>query len=209
MITVPQIKGLMIQDILKEAKAHVDIDKYMPNLAKGKQPDRDFVCNVGTHQHFVMIDIVNTLMPSKLRDRIEKWMVTRESKYIKKNNLNMKVLLEFKELFEAVPSLSSKSEYYHEIGTAGRFHQLVKNVGQRRDRMYYEEVTKEERKDISERLDSKDKKIESLLSKIKDFEEKIADQEKNSELLARLYDSGIIDEDGWPVIRNDDQNDMK
>ena len=209
MITVPQIKGLTIQDILKEAKAHVDIYKYIPNLAKRKQPDRDFVCNVGTHQHFVMIDIVNTLMPSKLRDRIEKWMVTRENKYIKKNNLNMKVLPEFKELFEAVPSLSSKSEYYHEIGTAGRFHQLVKNFGQRRDRMYYEEVTKEERKDISERLDSKDKKIESLLSKIKDFEEKIADQEKNSELLARLYDSGIIDEDGWPVIRNDDQNDMK
>ena len=72
----------------------------------------------------------------------------------------MKVLPEFKELFEGAPSISSKSEFYHEIGTAVRFHQLVKNVGQRRDRMYYEEVTKEKRKDISEKLDSKDKKIE-------------------------------------------------
>ena len=75
--------------------------------------------------------------------------------------------------------------------------------------MYYEEVTKGERKDISERLDSKDKKIESFLSKIKDFKEKIADQEKNLELIERLYDSGIIDEDGLPVIRSDDLNDMK
>ena len=65
--------------------------------------------------------------------------------------------------------------------------------------MYYEEVTKEERKDISERLDSKDKKIELLLSKIKDFEEKIADQEKNLELLARLYDSDIIKKTGYQL----------
>ena len=69
-------------------------------------------------------------------------MAIRESKYIKKKNLNMKILPEFKELFEGDTSLSSKSEYYHKIGTAGRFHQLVNNVGQRRDRMDYEEVTK-------------------------------------------------------------------
>ena len=113
-IKVPQIKGLTVQDIIKEAKAHVDIDKFMPSLAKGKQPDRDFVCNVGMHKRHLTIDVVNTLIPNRLRDKIEKWMAVRENKYIKKRSLNMKVLPEFKELFEGVPSLSSKPKYHLE-----------------------------------------------------------------------------------------------
>ena len=44
--------------------------------------------------------------------------------------------------------------------------------------------------------------------KIQDFEEKIADHEKNTELLGMLYDSGLIDENGVPVIKEDDPNKM-
>ena len=57
-------------------------------------------------------------------------------------------------------------------------------------------------------MDDKDKMIESLLMKIQDFEEKIADHEKNTELLGKLYDSGLIDENGVPVIKEDDPNKM-
>ena len=113
MTTVPQIKGLTVQEILKETRNHIDIDNYIPNLAKGKQPDREFVWNVSTCQHKVMTTLVNTLIPNKLREKIEKWMATRESKYIKKRNFNIKVLPVFKELFEEDPSLSSKPEFHY------------------------------------------------------------------------------------------------
>ena len=38
-----KIKGLTISEILIEARKHVEIDLYMPNLSKGKLPDRSFV----------------------------------------------------------------------------------------------------------------------------------------------------------------------
>ena len=49
-------------------------------------------------------------------------------------------------------------------------------------------------------MDDKDKMIESLLMKIQDFEEKIVDHEKNTEFLGKLYDSGLINENGVSVI---------
>ena len=48
-IKVPQIKGLTVHEILKEARKHIDIDTYMPKYQGGKHPDRDFVWNVGMH----------------------------------------------------------------------------------------------------------------------------------------------------------------
>ena len=44
---VPQIKGLTVQEIIKEAKKNVEIQLYLPNLVKGRQPDRNFVGNIG------------------------------------------------------------------------------------------------------------------------------------------------------------------
>ena len=105
---VPQIKGLTVSDILAEARRFVKIDEYMPNLGKGKQPDRNFVCNIGKLFPSYNYDLVNTLIPNKLRDLIEDWMSKREVKFIKKRNLEMKVLPEFKELFCNAPGLSSK-----------------------------------------------------------------------------------------------------
>ena len=40
---VPHIKGLTVQEIIKEAKKHVEIKLYLTKIAKGKQPDRNFV----------------------------------------------------------------------------------------------------------------------------------------------------------------------
>ena len=36
----------------------------------------------------------------------------------------------------------------------------------------------------------------------------MADNEKNSNLLAKLYDSGYIDEAGVPIIKKDDPDEM-
>ena len=54
---------------------------------------------------------VRAILPYKLRDLVEKWMTVREGKFIKKRNLNMKVLSEFAELFNDAPRLSSKFTY--------------------------------------------------------------------------------------------------
>ena len=89
---MPQIKGLKDQEILKETRNHIDSNSYFQNLEKGKQPDREFVWNFGTYQHKVVMTLVTTLISNELRDKIKKWMATRDSKYIKKINLNMKVL---------------------------------------------------------------------------------------------------------------------
>ena len=79
------------------------------------------------------------------------------------------------------------------------FYHLVRNIGQWREKIPKEEK-KEELKEARGRLNDKDKMIESLLMKIKDFEEKIVDHEKNTELLGKLYDSGLIGENWVSVI---------
>ena len=47
---VPQMKGLRVTQILEEARKHVNIDSYMPDLNDDKLPNRDFVVNVGKVQ---------------------------------------------------------------------------------------------------------------------------------------------------------------
>ena len=47
MTYVPQIKGLRVADILAEARKHVNIDDYMPDMKDDKLPNGDCVVNVG------------------------------------------------------------------------------------------------------------------------------------------------------------------
>ena len=44
---VPQIKGRTVQEIIKEAKKHFDVQHFLSSLAKGKQIDRKFEWNIG------------------------------------------------------------------------------------------------------------------------------------------------------------------
>ena len=106
---IPQINGMTIPEILIKARKHVEIDLYMPNLSKGKLPDRSFVWNVGELALPSFTAVVNTLIPRELRDLTEKWLLNREDKFIKKRNLSMKVLPEFSELINNAPGLSSKT----------------------------------------------------------------------------------------------------
>ena len=55
---------------------------------------------------------------------------------------------------------------------------------------------------------AKDKEIESLLRKIDDFRDKLVESEKNADLLTKLYDSGIIDEQGIPHKIHEEENEM-
>ena len=55
----------------------------------------------------------------------------------------------------------------------------------------------------------KKKEITSLLNKIEDFKAKMIESDMSEMILAKLYDSGIIDENGIPIKnKEDDNNDM-
>ena len=47
MTHVPQIPGLKVNQILEEARKHLDIDDYIPDLKDGKLPNGDYIVNVG------------------------------------------------------------------------------------------------------------------------------------------------------------------
>ena len=56
-------------------------------------------------------------------------------------------------------------------------------------------------------MGDKESEIETLLLKIDDFKYKMTENEKNAELLSKLYESGVIDEHGSPQkYRENDMN---
>ena len=54
----------------------------------------------------------------------------------------------------------------------------------------------------------KEREIETLLLKIDDFKYKMTENEKNVELLSKLYESGVIDEHGTPQKYHENETDM-
>ena len=55
MAYVQQIKGLRVADILSEARKHVNINDYMPDMKDSKLPNRDFVVNVGKRVELIIV----------------------------------------------------------------------------------------------------------------------------------------------------------
>ena len=104
---VPQVKGLRVTQILEEARRHVDIDSYMPDLNYDKLPNRDFVINVGKTRRPLWL-LVNILIPNELHEMIDRVMAENEDKYIMKRSLTMNVLPEFQRMFEDATQISSK-----------------------------------------------------------------------------------------------------
>ena len=121
----------------------------------------------------------------------------------------MKVLPEFSELFNNARCLSSKIILFCILlGSNGKFHYLIKNVGNKRENMIKKQKDIEERKEFRSQLASKDREIDSLLIMLDLFKDKLAESEKNEELLSKLYESGVIDEHGTPKGIRGDYNNM-
>ena len=82
-------------------------------------------------------------------------------------------------------------------------------LGTNREKNIKETSELEERKELQSHLEMKKKEITSLLDKIEDFKAKMIESDMNEMILAKLYDSGIIDENGIPIKnKEDDNNDM-
>ena len=82
-------------------------------------------------------------------------------------------------------------------------------LGTNREKNIKETSELEERKELQNHLEMKKKEITSLLDKIEDFKAKMIESDMNEMILAKLYDSDIIDENGIPIKnKEDDNNDM-
>ena len=72
-------------------------------------------------------------MPEKLQEIIDKAMKI-EKKYIKRKNIIMKVLPEFKDLFIKVKEVLRNRKFLIILGENKRFYTMVRNADQRRMR---------------------------------------------------------------------------
>ena len=179
MTQVSKIKGLKVNQILEEARKHINIDEYMPDLHDGKLPYRDYVINVGKELNNQMM-IVNTLLPNELQKLVEKAEIKREDRFIKKREITMKVLPEFHKMFFESKELSSnipiKRPY---IEQNGRFHHLIRNTDSRREKG--EERARRHRvhEEDKEAIYQKDDVILELKENVKHHEELEIENEKN------------------------------
>ena len=124
---------MRVHQILAEVRAQFEIDKYMPDLSGDKLPDREFVINVGKAFNHPNNSTVNTLIPDLLQDMIKRALEAREVKYTSRRNIKMRILPEFKRMFDETKEVSSKNLFWSKIiGCNGRFYQLVRNTSRRR-----------------------------------------------------------------------------
>ena len=65
-----------------------------------------------------------------------------------------------------------------------------------------------EEEEFKEMISDKDLIIQELKAKVNDFEDLSLENDKNSALLAKLYDACIIDEEGELVIKKNDEEEI-
>ena len=58
------------------------------------------------------------------------------------------------------------------------------------------EIVQKSNEEVKNELTSRDEIIQNLRIQVENFEEVVAENDKNSEILSRLYESKIIDEKG-------------
>ena len=76
------------------------------------------------------------------------------------------------------------------------FHQLVRNTEMRRAKKEMRDRFGFNHEEVKEEVSDKDQIISELRDKMRAFEELRIVNDKNSQMLANLFDGGIIDEEG-------------
>ena len=94
------------------------------------------------------------------------------------------------------------------LGSHRKFHHLIKSVDKRREKKNNEDNKKEESEDLIKELSKKEQEIKHLKSRIEEFKVKIEENDDSIEMLAKLYEAGIIDENGAPKVNKNENDDM-
>ena len=174
-IKVPQYKELHVKDILKFAASKVNIKMYMPDYAYQKEPNREWLCN-----------IVNTLIKDEFQEYINEKVENRKLELINNQNLGIKAKPEFINIFkysQSVSTMRGKSHFLVRLPKISKDQKLIK-------------VLEEQKKGGEYHVKLLNKEIDELKQKILDLEESQRNNDDNLEKLTKLYDLGVIDENG-------------
>ena len=174
-IKVPQYKGLRVNEIIEFASGHIDIKKFLPKYSYEKEPNREWLCN-----------IVNTLLNEEFNKFIGEKVEIRKQEFIKSQNISVSVKPEFLKIFKNSQSISyskGKSHFLARMPRPTKDQEKIKQLEEEKVDSYYKaKVLKLE--------------IEELKDKMKKLEDEQRDAEDNVEKLSKLYELGIIDENG-------------
>ena len=174
-IKVSQYKGLRVKDIIKFASTQLYIFKFLSKCSYNKEPNREWLWN-----------IVNSLMTSQFNKFIETKIDTRNIDLILSQNIGISTKPEFIEIFKKSQSISS---------IKGGSHFLERTPKQSKDQLKIRQLEEEK---VNNEYKSKVFKLEidELKTKLKKMEEQQLDTEDNIERLGKLYELGLIDENG-------------
>ena len=180
-INVPHYKGLTVQDILLFAESNVNINDYLSEYEYDKAPNRVWLWNV-----------INSLIPGEFKSFIEKKVKERKQGLIRSQNLWLSVKPEFLSLFKNSQSASLAKKKSH------FFARLPKKTNDQKKIDDYEE----EKKKSDNKARQLEDEIDQLHDKVKEMTELRALYDENADKLDKLYQLGIIDDNG-NYINND------
>ena len=161
-IKAQQYKGLHVKDLLRYASTKVNIEKYLPDYEYAKDPNREWLCN-----------IINTLMREEFHKFIQEKINKRKQELIKSQNLGVKAIPEFVNIFrrfQAVSTMKGKSHFIVRIPKENKDKNIVKK---------FEE--KEEKSQNESKIKSLNKEIDNLKFKLQELEDFQRDNDDNME----------------------------
>ena len=180
-IKVPHYKGLTVAKILRFARSKQNINNYIPDYKYCKEPNREWLWNV-----------INTLIPEEFQSFISHNVMQRRAELIKSQNLSITAKPEFISIFR-----NSQLVSMHK----GRSHFLTREPKLSKDKTTISNF--EEEKQISRtKIESLENELHTLYEKIEELEERQANALENEIKLGKLFESGIINENGEPIIND-------
>ena len=174
-IKVPQYEGLRVKDIIKFALTLFDITKYLPKYSYNKEPNREWLWN-----------IVNSLMTREFNNFIESKISIRKNELIHSQNIMISAKPNFLEIFKNSQSISSMK---------GRSHFLARMPKPTKEQLKVKQL-EEEKINADYKVKVFKLEIDELKIKLEELEQKQIESEENIDKLSKLYDLGVIDENG-------------
>ena len=167
-----------MKDLLRYASTKVNIEKYLPDYEYAKDSNREWLCN-----------IINTLMREEFHKFIQEKINKRKQELIKSQNLGVKAISEFINIFRRSQAVSTMK---------GKSHFLVRMPKENKDKKIVKKF-EEEKSQNESKIKSLNKEIDNLKFKLQELEDFQRDNDDTMEKFSNLYKLGLIDEDGLPI----------
>ena len=172
---IPQYKGLRVRDIISFAATKIDIYKYLPEYEYSKEPSREWLWN-----------LVNSLIPIEFSEFVKEQVSLRKTTMLSNQNLCITAKKEFVDIFRTSKAVSLEK---------GKSHFLARQPKKNNYLIKLEKMEEESKYD-AKLMDTLKLKINRLNKKIENYEIEKQENEDYSEKMNKLYQLGIIDEEG-------------